>query len=164
MPKKVGRPNLTPEEIQKRNTESKRSQREFMAEHQPNLNHERILDSRESFKSWYERGSEKYPRNFDTNEYPRRAEQLRYKELNKERLRKKEAEWRDRNREYINFRARAYTKGLFVTKKLWDSFQKLTPQEQEEVYKINPEAPAILRPKGLVLRRVIRPRQTVTEE
>ena len=53
--------------------------------------------------------------------------------------------------------------GLFVDKKLWNSFYKLTEVEQAKVLEVNPYAPAIVRPKGLVLRRIVRPRQVEEE-
>ena len=152
---------LTDEEKKLRAKEAAKAKREFMKQFQPKVYREKILDGRASFKSWYESGSEQYPRDFSTNSYPRREEQLAYKRdpENKKRNRIKEAEWVSRNREYVNFRSRATYRGLFVDKKLWDSFHRLTSEEQAEVLKVNPEAPAILRPKGLVLRRVVRPRQ-----
>jgi uncharacterized protein YdiU (UPF0061 family) len=156
---------LTEEEKKKRAVEARKAKLKFMRKHQPKTYEKKILDGRQAFKNWYEQGSSQYPRNHETNEYPRRKQQLEYKRNPKIKARNKikEAEWRSANRDYINFRARANYRGLFVDKKLWNSFHKLTPQEREEVYKINPEAPAIVRPKGLVLRRVVQPRQTVSE-
>lgn len=156
---------LTEEEIKLRAAESKKEKLEIMKEKLPKTYHEKLMDGRISFKSWYEEGSELHPRNMDTNEYPRRKQQLEYKRdpVNLEHNRKQEALWRELNRNYINFRSRMRTQGLFVDKKLWNSFYKLTEEEQAKVLEVNPYAPAIVRPKGLVLRRIVRPRQVEEE-
>ena len=157
---------LTDEEKKLRAKEAAKAKRAFIKEHMPKTYHEKIMDGRSAFKSWYESGSELHPRNMNTNEYPRRKQQLEYKRdpVNLERNRKREAEWRKLNKNYINFRSRMRTQGLFVDKKLWNIFYKLTEVEQAQVLEVNPYAPAIVRPKGLVLRRIVRERQTVMEE
>lgn len=147
---------LTEEEKKLRAQQAAKAKRAFMKKFQPKVYHDKILDGRVTFKSWYELGTPNNPR-LSGNRYPRRDQQLEYKRdpINLKRNRQKEKEWREANKDYINFRARMRTAGMFVDKKLWNSFYKLTPEEQIKVLKINPYAPAIVRPKNLVLRRKV---------
>ena len=142
---------LTDEEIRLRNNERKRAAYRLMKEEGGEKYKEFLLDNNEAFRNWYHGN-----RNPQTNEYPNRERVLADKQKNKERNRKKEAEYRAKNKEFISFAAKARRNGMYCTKKMWDSWEKLSEAEQKKVLKWNPHAPSLKRPTGLILRRTVR--------
>ena len=143
--------NLTDEEIRLRNNERKRAIYRLMKEEGGEKYKEFLLDNNEAFRNWYHGN-----RNPLTNEYPGRRRVLADKQKNKERNRLKESEYREKNKEFIACSAKARRNGMYCTKKMWDSWEKLSEAEQKKVLKWNPHAPSLDRPKGLILRRTIR--------
>ena len=106
--------------------------------------------NRANFKNWYESR-----RNWETGEYPRRAENLARKALKIEHDRKVKAIYREKNRAFLREQNKAYRRGLLLTKKMWDSWVDMTDAEREKLRGYNEFAPAVVRPEGLVLRREV---------
>ena len=147
----MSRYRLTDEEKRLRDNERKRAVYKLMKENEPEKYQEFLLDNREAFRNFYHGN-----RNPQTNEYPGRERVLADKERNKERNKLKEAEYRAKNKEFTAFAEKSRRGGRLCTKKMWDSWGKLSKAEQKKVLKQNPYAPSVDRPRGLVLRRVVR--------
>jgi len=142
---------LTDEEKRLRDNERKRAQYRLMKEEGGEKYESFLLDNNENFRNWYNSN-----RNPLTNEYPGRERVLADKQKNKKRNAKKEAEYRAKNKEFTAFAEKSRRGGRLCTKKMWDSWGKLSKAEQKKVLKQNPHAPSVDRPHGLVLRRVVR--------
>ena len=147
----MARYRLAEEEKRLRDNERKRADYKLMKENEPEKYQEFLLDNREAFRNFYHGN-----RNPQTNEYPGRERVLADKQKNKKRNAKKEAEYRAKNKEFTAFAEKSRRGGRLCTKKMWDSWGKLSKAEQKKVLKQNPEAPAVKRPTGLTLRRVVR--------
>ena len=147
----MARYRLTEEEKRLRDNERKRADYKFRKENEPEKHAEFLLDNNEAFKNWYEGN-----RNPQTNEYPGRERVLADKQKNKERNRLKEAEYKEKNKEFTAFAEKSRRNGRYCTKKMWDSWGKLSRAKKNKVLKQNPYAPSVDRPRGLTLRRVVR--------
>jgi len=147
----MARYRLTDEEKRLRDNERKRAQYRLMKEEGGEKYESFLLDNNENFRNWYNSN-----RNPLTNEYPGRERVLADKQKNKKRNAKKEAEYRAKNKEFTAFAEKSRRGGRLCTKKMWDSWGKLSKAEQKKVLKQNPHAPSVDRPHGLVLRRVVR--------
>jgi len=147
----MARYRLTDEEKRLRDNERKRAVYKLMKEEGGKKYESFLLDNNENFRNWYNSN-----RNPQTNEYQGRERVLADKQKNKKRNAKKEAEYRAKNKEFTAFAEKSRRGGRLCTKKMWDSWGKLSKAEQKKVLKQNPHAPSVDRPHGLVLRRVVR--------
>jgi len=147
----MARYRLTDEEKRLRDNERKRAVYKLMKEEGGEKYESFLLDNNENFRNWYNSN-----RNPQTNEYPGRERVLADKQKNKKRNAKKKAEYRAKNKKFTAFAEKSRRGGRLCTKKMWDSWGKLSKAEQKKVLKQNPHAPSVDRPHGLVLRRVVR--------